>query len=161
MRDSRLFAETAIQDFALGLFQGEFECRLKQTSRKHWSFFPISLTCSIISAYCWIDQGINLEEGMRLIRRALEQRPDDGFIVNSLGWAYYRISNYDEAVKQLERAVELKPDDATIHDHLGDAYWRTGRKADARVQWRQAIDLKPEPDDLRRIEEKLTSGLPG
>ena len=72
--------------------------------------------------YSWIDQGINLDEGMRMIRRAVEQRPDDGYIVDSLGWAYFRIGNYDEAVKNLERAVELKPDDPTINDHLGDAY---------------------------------------
>ena len=72
--------------------------------------------------YSWIDQGINLDDGMRMIRRAVEQRPDDGYIVDSLGWAYFRLGNYDEAVKNLERAVELKPDDPTINDHLGDAY---------------------------------------
>ena len=55
--------------------------------------------------YSWVDQGINLDEGMRMIRRAVEQRPDDGYIVDSLGWAYYRLGNYDEAVKHLERAV--------------------------------------------------------
>jgi len=60
-----------------------------------------------------IDQGINLDDGMRMIRRAVEQRPDDGYIVDSLGWAHYRIKEYDEAVKQLERAVELKPQDPT------------------------------------------------
>ena len=72
--------------------------------------------------YSWVDQGINLDDGMRMIRRAVEQRPDDGYIVDSLGWAYFRIGNYDEAVKNLERAVELKPEDPTINDHLGDAY---------------------------------------
>ena len=83
--------------------------------------------------YSWIDQGINLDEGMRMIRRAVEQRPDDGYIVDSLGWAYYRIHNYDEAVKHLERAVELKPEDPTINDHLGDAYWKVGRTLEAHV----------------------------
>ena len=77
--------------------------------------------------YSWIDQGINLDEGMRMIKRSVEQRADDGYIVDSLGWAYYRLGNMDEAVKQLERAVELKPEDPTINDHLGDAYWRVGR----------------------------------
>ena len=79
--------------------------------------------------YSWVDQGINLDEGMRMIRRAVEQRPDDGYIVDSLGWAYYRLGNYDEAVKHLERAVELKPEDPTINDHLGDAYWKVGRSS--------------------------------
>ncbi len=72
-----------------------------------------------------------------------QQRPDDGYIVDSLGWAYFRLGNYDEAVKQLERAVELKPEDPTINDHLGDAYWRVGRTLEAHFQWAHARDLKP------------------
>jgi len=109
--------------------------------------------------YSWVDQGINLDEGMSMIRRAVDQRPDDGYIVDSLGWAYYRIAKYDESVRYLERAVELKPEDPTINDHLGDAYWRVGRVLEARFQWAHARDLKPEPDDLQKIEEKLKSGL--
>jgi len=110
--------------------------------------------------YSWIDQGVNLDEGMSMIRRAVEQRPDDGYIVDSLGWANYRIGNYDEAVKELERAVELKPDDSTINDHLGDAYWRIGRVLEAHFQWSHAKDLNPDPEDLPKIEEKLKAGLP-
>jgi len=110
--------------------------------------------------YSWIDQGINLDEGMRMIKRAVEQRADDGYIVDSLGWAYYRLGNFEEAVKQLDRAVELKPEDPTINDHLGDAYWRVGRELEARFQWSHARDLKPEPEELVKIEAKLKSGLP-
>lgn len=109
--------------------------------------------------YSWVDKGMNLEEGTQMIRRAVEQRPDDGYIVDSLGWAYYRVGNYEDAVKHLERAVELKPEDPTINDHLGDAYWKIGRHLEARFQWSHARDLKPEPDDLKQIEEKLKSGL--
>lgn len=111
--------------------------------------------------YSWIDQGINLDEGMKMIRRAVEQRPDDGYIVDSLGWAYYRTGNYEEAVKNLERAVDLKPEDPTINDHLGDAYWRVGRKLEAKFQWAHARDLKPDPDELPKIEAKLRDGLTG
>src|SRR5712672_131810 len=96
---------------------------------------------------------------MRMIKRSVEQRPDDGYIVDSLGWAWYRVGNYEEAVKQLERAVELKPVDPTINDHLGDGYWRVGRRLEAQFQWSHARDLKPEADDLKKIEEKLKSGL--
>ena len=109
--------------------------------------------------YSWVDQGVNLDEGMRMIRLAVDQRSDDGYIVDSLGWAYYRLGKYDEAVKHLERAVELKPEDPTINDHLGDAYWRVGRVLEARFQWSHARDLKPEPEELPKIEEKLKSGL--
>jgi tetratricopeptide (TPR) repeat protein len=109
--------------------------------------------------YSWIDKGMNLDEGMRMITRAVEQRADDGYIVDSLGWAYYRIGKYDDAVKQLDRAVELKPEDPTINDHLGDAYWKVGRTVEARFQWAHARDLGPEAEDLPAIEQKLKSGL--
>jgi tetratricopeptide (TPR) repeat protein len=110
--------------------------------------------------YSWIDQGINLDEGMKMIKRAVDQRPDDGYIVDSLGWAYYRIGNFDEAVKNLEHAIDLKPEDPTINDHLGDAYWRVGRTLEAKFQWAHARDLKPEPEDLPKIEAKIENGLP-
>jgi tetratricopeptide (TPR) repeat protein len=110
--------------------------------------------------YSWIDQGVNLDQGMDMIKRAVKQRPDDGYIVDSLGWAYFKLGNYPEAVKQLERAIELKPEDPTINDHLGDAYWRIGRLLEARFQWAHARDLKPDPEELPKIEEKLKNGLP-
>lgn len=110
--------------------------------------------------YSWVDQGVNLDDGMKMIRRAVDQRPDDGYIVDSLGWAYYRIGNYDEAVKHLERAIELKPEDPTINDHLGDAYWRVGRVLEARFQWAHARDLKADAEELPKIEAKLRDGLP-
>ena len=109
--------------------------------------------------YSWVDQGVNLDEGMKMIKRAVEQRPDDGYIVDSLGWAYYRIGNYEEAVKHLERAIDLKPEDPTINDHLGDAYWRVGRTLEAKFQWSHARDLKPEPEELPKIEAKIANGL--
>jgi Flp pilus assembly protein TadD len=109
--------------------------------------------------YSWIDQGIHLDEAMGMIKRSVEQRPDDGYIVDSLGWAYYRLGNYDEAVKNLERAVELKPVDPTINDHLGDVYWKVDRVLEAKFQWSHARDLKPEDDELAKIEQKLKVGL--
>ena len=110
--------------------------------------------------YSWVDKGVHLDDGMDMIRRAVEQRPDDGYIVDSLGWAYFKTGNYDEAVKDLERAVLLKPDDPTINDHLGDAYWRVGRTLEAHFQWSQAIDFKPDPDELATLQKKLKDGLP-
>jgi Flp pilus assembly protein TadD len=127
--------------------------------RKALELYPEQPQVLNYLGYSWIDQGVNLEDGMRMIRRAVEQRPDDGYIVDSLGWAYFRTGKLEDAVKQLERAVELKPEDPTINDHLGDAYWRTGRELEARFQWAHARDLKPEPEDLAKIEEKIKSGL--
>ena len=109
--------------------------------------------------YSWIDQGVHLDDGMSMIKRSVEQRPDDGYIVDSLGWAYYRLGNYDEAVKNLERAVELKPVDPTINDRLGDVYWKVDRVLEAKFQWSHARDLKPDADELKTIEDKLKNGL--
>jgi Flp pilus assembly protein TadD len=97
---------------------------------------------------------------MDMIRKAVELRANDGYIVDSLGWAHFKLREYAEAVKILERAVELRPDDPVINDHLGDAYWRVGRTLEARFQWSHAKDLEPEPEDLEEIVRKLEQGLP-
>ncbi len=78
--------------------------------------------------YSWVDQGINLDEAFKMLRRAVDLKPTDGYIVDSLGWANYKLGHYDEATRDLERAVELKPVDPVVNDHLGDAYWRVGRQ---------------------------------
>jgi tetratricopeptide (TPR) repeat protein len=109
--------------------------------------------------YSWVDKGVHLAEAFRMIERAVQLRPNDGYIVDSLGWAHYRLGEYGEATRWLERAIELKPQDPTINDHLGDVYWRSGREAEARAQWQRALLFKPEPDDAEAIRSKLENGL--
>jgi tetratricopeptide (TPR) repeat protein len=110
--------------------------------------------------YSWVDQNRNLKQGMGLIEKAVALKPDDGYIVDSLGWAHYKLGNYAEAVRFLERAVELKPQDPVLNDHLGDALWRVGREREAKFQWDQALTLDPEPEELDRIKKKLSDGMP-
>lgn len=107
--------------------------------------------------YSWIDMNIHLEEGLEMIRNAVERRPRDGYIVDSLGWAYYRLGRFEEAVAELEKATDLRSRDAIINDHLGDAYWRVGRKLEATYQWAQALGMEIEPEDAARIEAKLAA----
>lgn len=109
--------------------------------------------------YSWVEQKLHLDRAMNMIRKAVKLRPADGYIVDSLGWAHYRLGDFENATKSLERAVGLKPDDPVINDHLGDAYWRVGRKLEARFQWQHAHDLKPEPENLVKIKLKLKNGL--
>jgi Flp pilus assembly protein TadD len=106
-------------------------------------------------AYSWTEQGRNLPRARQMIERALEQRPNDGSIIDSLGWLILRQGNPSEAVQQLEHAVELEPEDATINGHLGDAYWAVGRKQEAQFQWRRALTLNPEPDEVSGLQAKL------
>jgi len=128
--------------------------------RKALEIFPNQPQVLNYLGYSWIDMNMNLEEGMEMIRKAVELRPSDGYIVDSLGWAHYRLGEYEEAVRELERAVSLKPDDPVLNDHLGDAYWRVGRRLEATFQWAHARDMKPEPAVLAEVEKKLKEGLP-
>jgi Flp pilus assembly protein TadD len=110
--------------------------------------------------YSWVDKNMNLKEALEMIQKAVDLRPSDGYIVDSLGWAYYKLGRFEDAVRELERAVSLKPEDPVLNDHLGDAYWRVGRKLEATFQWSYARDLKPDPDVLASVQEKLAKGLP-
>ncbi|UXU75469.1 MULTISPECIES: tetratricopeptide repeat protein [unclassified Paracoccus (in: a-proteobacteria)] len=110
--------------------------------------------------YSLVDRNQNLEEALRLIQRAVELRPDDGYILDSLAWAYFRLGRYAEAVAPMERAVAAMAGDSLVNDHMGDIYWMVGRKREAQIQWQRALSLKPEKEeDARRIRAKLESGL--
>ena len=110
--------------------------------------------------YNWIDRGEKLEAGMALIQRAVAARPDLGHIVDSYGWAHFRLGRYEEAVPYLERAAALAPTEAEIIDHLGDAYWQAGRQKEARYAWTEALRLKPEETREAALKAKLERGLP-
>lgn len=109
--------------------------------------------------YSWVDQGVNLLPALDMIQKAVDGSPNDGYIIDSLGWAYYRLGRYAEAVTTLERAVQMKPVDPEINDHLGDAYWRLGRKLEARFQWNIASTVDQEGVVKARVAPKLINGL--
>ena len=109
--------------------------------------------------YTWVDEGVHLDEAMAMLRRAVDQKPDDGYIVDSLAWAYYRLGNYDKAVIYQEKAISLDPSDSVLNDHLGDIYWKLGRRDEARFQWQRALAFKPDADRVAPIEAKLQRGL--
>jgi tetratricopeptide (TPR) repeat protein len=105
--------------------------------------------------YSWAEQGRNLARARQMIERAVGQRPNDGAVIDSLGWVMLRQGDIAGAVKSLERAVELMPEDPTLNGHLGDAYWAAGRRQEALYQWRRALNLNPEPEDVPKLEAKL------
>ncbi|MEZ5877379.1 MAG: tetratricopeptide repeat protein [Tepidamorphaceae bacterium] len=154
-------------DWYLFYYRGMVRERAKQWSRAEQDFKralklkPEQPQVLNYLGYSWIDQGLNLDEALKLVKRAVELRPKDGDIVDSLGWAYYRLGRYEEAVKTLERAIELRPEEPVIQDHLGDAYWKVGRKFEARFQWQHALDMEPEdPELIESVKAKLKDGLP-
>ncbi len=110
--------------------------------------------------YSWIDRGLNLDKAKAMVEQAVDLKPRDGYIVDSLGWALFSLGDFEGAVTKLERAVELKPVDPTINDHLGDAYWRVGRRNEARFQWARALRNADEDTQKDMIQAKLDKGLP-
>ena len=110
-------------------------------------------------AYSWVERGIHLERAQAMLERAMQLRPKDPQIIDSMGWVLYHLGRFDGAVNNLEQAVELRPQDAVINDHLGDAYWRVGRRNEARFQWQRALNLDPEPDLSTNLTDKIQHGL--
>lgn len=109
--------------------------------------------------YSWVDRGENLTQALAMLEKARALSPFDGYIVDSVGWAYYKVGRYKDAMKTLEDAVLLVPGDPTINDHLGDAYWQVGRKLDAHFQWSHALAFGATDDEKTQIQKKLEVGL--
>ncbi|RCL02807.1 MAG: Tetratricopeptide repeat protein [Candidatus Tokpelaia sp. JSC188] len=109
--------------------------------------------------YSLIDRNIKLDEALAMVCKAAELRPQDGYIIDSLGWAYYKLGHYRNAVSELEKAIKLRPEDSTINDHLGNAYWKVGRRREATFQWNHALADNSDPVKRIHIQEKLLHGL--
>lgn len=109
--------------------------------------------------YSWIDRNEKLPEALAMVQKAVDARPQSGAMLDSLGWAYYRLGDYKKAVEKLETAAELEPGDPDVNDHLGDAYWRAGRRTEARFQWQRVLSLEPTDKQKAAAEAKLKSGL--
>ncbi|MDA8587140.1 tetratricopeptide repeat protein [Rhodobacteraceae bacterium] len=114
--------------------------------------------------YTMLEKQINMNEALTLIERAVEQRPDSGYIIDSLGWGLYRLGRYEEAVGHMEKAVAREPIDPIVNDHLGDVYWAVGRVREAEFQWHRALSFVTDDTNLNdvkpdRIRRKLEVGL--
>ena len=109
--------------------------------------------------YSLLDRAANPGEARELIARAYKAQPENGAIIDSMGWAEYRGGNYREAMRLLEMARAAEPADPTVADHLGDALWRAGRRIEARHAWNSATALEPEADLAAKLARKLDFGL--
>lgn len=114
--------------------------------------------------YSLVQKELKLDEALDMIERAVSARPDSGYIVDSLGWVYYRLGRYEEAVPHMERAAELMPIDPIVNDHLGDVYWAVGREREAEFMWKRALSFADMSDsaeeaDVDRIRRKIEVGL--
>jgi tetratricopeptide (TPR) repeat protein len=110
----------------------------------------------------YADRGIHLDEAEKLIRKALRLRPGNGYMIDSLGWVFFRNNRLEEAIRYLKEASEALPEDAAILEHLGDAYVRSGQPREAADAYEKAIRfnpvnnlLKKKRDDLHRMKTPL------
>jgi tetratricopeptide (TPR) repeat protein len=123
--------------------------------RKAAELAPQEPTVLNYLAYAWADRGENLPQARAMLERAAAAEPNNGAIVDSLGWVLFRSGDLPGAVAKLEHAVELLPEDSEVNGHLGDGYWAAGRTLEAEYQWHRALNLHPEPDAVAPLETKL------
>lgn len=145
---------------------------MAEDSAKHWDKAEVDVNLALklspdqpellnYLGYSWVDRNQHIAEALAMLEKARQLRPYDGYIVDSVGWAYYRLGRYDDAVQTLEAAVLLVPSDPTINNHLGDALWKAGRKMEARFQWNHALAFSADGTEKAEIEQKLKTGLAG
>jgi len=108
--------------------------------------------------YTLVDRTTRYQEALALITRAKELKPDDPAIIDSLGWAQFRLGNYDEAILLLEQALAAFPDHE-VAAHLGEVLWVTGQQQRAREVWKQALQQTPDSVILQRVLERLSPDL--
>lgn len=109
--------------------------------------------------YGMVDRGENLDEALGMIEKAVAADPEQGYIIDSLAWAYFKLGRYADALEPMEKASLLEPVDPIVTDHLGDVYWMNDRKLEARFQWHRALSFEPAEADKVRILRKLEVGL--
>ncbi len=105
--------------------------------------------------YTWADKGIRLQEALEYIEKAIALKPDNGYIVDSLGWVYFRLGDYQRAAKELNRSLELEAEDPHIHDHLGDVYRSLGKRTEALEQYKKALQMLEDEKEKTAVQEKV------
>ena len=111
-------------------------------------------------AYSWIEQGIKIKKSLSMLEKANEIKSNDPYIIDSLGWALFKLKRYKESKKYLQMAVKLMPADPIVNDHYGDVLWKSGEEIQARYYWNYVLNLEKAEKDLKdKIEKKLITGL--
>ena len=173
--------ETAIKYYnrALGKFDGEittnkwatfFVRGIAHDQVGNWEQAKVDLSTALrlypnhpevlnYFGYSLIERNESLDKALGMIEDAVAQKPESGYIIDSLAWGLFRLGHYNEAIVPMEKAVELEPHDPIVNDHLGDILWMIGRKREARFQWNRALLFGPTQENKEKIKKKLRSGL--
>jgi len=130
--------------------------------RKVLAINPKSASALNYLGYMLADQNIRLNEALDMIKLAVEQEPNNGAYLDSLGWVYYRLGQLEQAENYLLRALQSTAKDPTVNDHLGDVYFKQGRLKDAISQWEVSLKLwqaasasEADPEETAKLQKKL------
>jgi tetratricopeptide (TPR) repeat protein len=104
--------------------------------------------------YTLADRTTRYQEAFELLQQAIVLKPDDPFVLDSLGWVQYRLGNHGEAIKHLRRALEVR-NDAEIAAHLGEVLWVTGQRNEAESVWNRALRSTPDNESLLDVIKKF------
>ena len=111
-------------------------------------------------AYSWIEKGVKIEKSLEMLEKANKLRSNDPYIIDSLGWALFKLKRYKESKDYLQLAVKLMPADPIVNDHYGDVLWKNGNEIQARYYWNYVLNLKKTELELKqKIKTKLITGL--
>ena len=111
-------------------------------------------------AYSWLERNHKIDEALNMLKEAYEQKKNDPYIIDSIGWANYLIKDFQKAEKYLLRALELMPNDPIVNDHYGDILWMLDKKIQARYFWNNALKQEEiEKEMKKKIQEKLLNGI--
>ncbi len=111
-------------------------------------------------AYSWIEQNKKIEQSLKMLEKANDLKPNDPYIIDSLGWALFKLKRYEDSKHFLQSAVKLMPADPIVNDHYGDVLWKSGSKIQARYYWNYVLNLEDTEEDLKKnVKDKLISGL--
>ena len=110
-------------------------------------------------AYSWLERNYKIEEAIQMLERAYNEKENDPYITDSVGWGYYLIGDYQSAEKYLRRAVELMPEDPIVNDHYGDVLWQLNRKIQANYFWKNVMQFEDTEEKMKKdIQNKLLNG---
>ncbi len=111
-------------------------------------------------AYSWIEKGMKIEQSLQMLQKANKLKSNDPYIIDSLGWALFKLKRFEESKNYLQLAVRLMPADPIVNDHFGDVLWSIGNKIQARYYWNYVLTLDKTEKELKdKIEKKLIKGL--
>ena len=110
-------------------------------------------------AYSWLERNLKIEEAIEMLEKAYNQKKNDPYIIDSIGWGYYLIGDYIKAEKFLKQAVQIMPQDPIVNDHYGDILWKLNRKLQAKYFWKNVLNLEETEEEMKnKIKQKLLFG---